>query len=120
MLNQKPAKSKHYLSNKDFTKELIKSKEKNELSIEAVEMFFLIARKLSTKFSYDYFQDREDCIMRGVEDSWMYWRSFDPSRNTNAFSYFTQVIKNGMAKEFRIIHKISQKHFTSINNIYNI
>lgn len=111
----------HYLSNKKFLIELEISKQQDELTPAALNMIILIATRLSTKFSYRVDSDREDCKWHGVEDAFMYWRNFDASRNSNAFAYFTQVCKNGFAKEWRTLYKdMPRSAFCSINNLYNI
>lgn len=51
-----------YVKNRELREELIISKENDELTPVALEMFMLMAEKFSTKFKYIYPEDREDCI----------------------------------------------------------
>ena len=51
-----------YVKNADLRAELIKSKEKEKLTAEALDMFILMANKFSNKFTYIYEEDKEDCI----------------------------------------------------------
>ena len=112
-----------HVKNADLRNEIIKSKEKNELTPEALDMFMLMAKKFSTKLNYYYEEDREDCISVAVMDCFLYWRSYNPAKSQNAFAYFTQVIKNGFAKSWRKLYghcPKSKKISINSNKIYNI
>ena len=52
-------------------------------------------------------RDREDCIQSALVDCIKYWRNFDETKTSppNAFAYFTQMCKNGYAKEWKKIHR---------------
>jgi DNA-directed RNA polymerase specialized sigma subunit len=111
------------VKNADLRNEIIKSKEKDELTKEALDMFILMARKFSKKLNYIYPEDREDCISFAVMDCYQYWRGYDPEKSQNAFAYYTQVIKNGFAKGWRKLYgNMPKSHKISISkgNIYNI
>ena len=112
-----------YLKNKDLRDELILCKEKDELSLKALNMMLLMVANMSTKFSYRFHEDREDCKQFAIIDCFMYWRNYDAEKNANAFSYFTQIIKNGFAKGWQKLNgkcPISKKVSISNNNIYNL
>ncbi len=113
----------HHVKNKDLREELIKSKEKDELTKEALDMFILMANKFSTKFKYVYPEDKEDCISFAVMDCYMYWRGYNPDKSANAFAYVTQIIKNGFAKGWRKLYgnmPKSKKVSVSQNKIYSL
>lgn len=113
----------HHVKNADLRNEIIKCKEKNELSREALDMFMLMAKKFSTKLNYIYAEDREDCIAFAIMDCYQYWRGYDPNKSQNAFAYYTQIIKNGFAKGWRKLYgnmPKSKKISVSSNKIYNI
>lgn len=112
-----------HVKNADLRNEIIKSKEKDELTKEALNMFILMAKKFSTKLNYIYTEDKEDCISFAIMDCFMYWRGYDPEKSQNAFAYFTQIIKNGFAKGWRKLYgnmPKSRKISVSSNKIYNI
>jgi len=114
---------KHYVKNKDLREALIESKEKDELTPEALKMISLMIDRYSTKFSYEYEEDREDCKSFAIMDCWQYWRGYDPEQSQNAFAYFTTMIRNGLAKGWRRLYKNfpkSKKISISQNNLYNI
>lgn len=112
-----------YVKNKDLREELIICKKQDKLTPKAIEMFMLMANRFSQKLNYAIEEDREDCISQAVMDCYMYWRSYNPEKSANAFSYITQIIKNGMAKSWRKLNgkmPMSTKISISRNNIYNI
>lgn len=113
----------HHVKNADLRNEIIKCKEKDELTKEALDMFMLMAKKFSTKLNYVYPEDREDCIAFAVMDCYQYWRGYDPTKSPNAFAYYTQIIKHGFAKGWRKLYgnmPKSKKVSVSSNNIYSI
>jgi len=113
----------HHVKNKDLREELILSKEKDELTRKALEMFMLMAEKFSTKFKYIYSEDREDCISFAIMDCYQYWRGYNPDKSANAFAYITQIIKNGFAKGWRKLYgnfPKSKKISVSQNKIYSL
>ena len=113
----------HYVKNTDLRNEIIKSKEADVLTPEALDMFMLMAKKFSTKLTYIYSEDREDCISFAIMDCYQYWRGYNPEKSANAFAYFTQIIKNGFAKGWRKLYgnmPKSKRISVSSNRIYNI
>jgi DNA-directed RNA polymerase specialized sigma subunit len=112
---------KGYLSNKELCAEIIHCKETNIMSNEAITMITLMATRLSRKFSYRQEEDRKDCIQQAVIDCFLYYRNFDPEKSTNAFAYFTQIIKNGFAKAWRHLYQdIPSTAKIRLNKIYSI
>jgi DNA-directed RNA polymerase specialized sigma subunit len=111
-----------YVKNADLRNEIIKCKEKDELSKEALEMLRLTAKKFSESLTYVYPEDREDCISFAIMDCYQYWRGYDPEKSPNAFAYYTQIIKNGFAKGWRKLYgnfPKSKKISISSGNIYS-
>jgi len=98
---------KHYVNNKEFTQSIIDDKKKEELSEFSISCFVALANRAVNKMYYEDYRDREDCIQSAILDCLKYWKGFDPSKsqNPNAFAYFTQVCKNGYAKQWKAIHK---------------
>ena len=90
--------AKIYVKNKDLLAEFKASKEKGSLNPEIVGMFYLIIDGISKKMSYKDPADKEDCMAFAMEDLCKYWDRFNPEKSDNAFSYFTQIAKNGFAK----------------------
>jgi hypothetical protein len=97
------SKSKHYVNNADF---LIALNEYNEIC-EACraagktepnipnyigECFLKIATHLARKPNFISYSFREEMIGDGIENCMMYFRNFDPTKSSNPFAYFTQII----------------------------
>lgn len=97
----------HYINNKDFTNAIIESKAHGELNRFAIDCFIALANRAVDRLYFRDPRDREDCIQSAILDCLKYWKSFDEtkSENPNAFAYFTQMCKNGYAKEWKKIHK---------------
>jgi hypothetical protein len=97
----------HYINNKEFTTDIIECKKAGELSKYSVNCFISLANRAVDRLYFRDDRDREDCIQSAILDCLKYWKSFDESKMTtpNAFAYFTQICKNGYAKEWKKIHK---------------
>ena len=100
---------KNYINNKEFTQSVIESKEKDELQPFTIECFVMLANRAVERLYFKDYRDKEDCIQSALVDCIKYWRNFDPEKSDspNAFAYFTQMCKNGYAKEWKKIHRKS-------------
>ena len=56
------------------------------------ECILLIAQRLATKPNFVNYMFRDDMISDGIENCIQYIHNFDPSKSTNPFAYFTQII----------------------------
>lgn len=90
-----------YLRNKEFVAEIIKSKQEDKLTRAAEKMLVLLANKTIRKMFYADPADRDDCLQTGLEMMFTYWRAFDETKSTNAFAYYTEIFKRGIAKGYR-------------------
>jgi hypothetical protein len=100
----KPKKNKnHYIDNKLFFQEMIDWKKKvNEAHDQGDPTppvsdyiglcFYEIAQNLAKKPNFVNYPFKEDMIGDGIENCLMYCSNFDPSKSSNPFSYFTQII----------------------------
>jgi hypothetical protein len=97
----------HYINNKEFTLDIIECKKTGELSKFTVDCFISLANRAVDRLYFKDSRDREDCIQSAILDCLKYWKSFDETKmvSPNAFAYFTQICKNGYAKEWKKIHK---------------
>lgn len=98
---------KNYINNKEFTQAVIDSKEADALTKFTVECFVMLANRAVERLYFKDYRDKEDCVQSALVDCVKYWRNFDPTKSNppNAFAYFTQMCKNGYAKEWKKIHK---------------
>ena len=99
--------TREYVKNKDLLVEIIKSKEQDELTPEAVRMLSLIAENVIKKMVYQNPDDRDDCLQGALLDVLMYWRSFDPTKSSNPFAYFSSICVNGIGKMWRKLGRVN-------------
>jgi hypothetical protein len=96
-------KQKNYINNADFLealtqyKDLCEQSKQNNVDPPPIpnyigECFMKIAEGLSHKPNFMNYPMREDMIGDGIENCIMYFRNFDPTKTTNPFAYFTQII----------------------------
>lgn len=63
------------------------------------ECFIAIGRNFAKKPQYFEYTWKDDMINDGVLDCVKYWRTFDPEKSTEAFSYFTQCFYNAFSRK---------------------
>ena len=96
-------KSEHYVNNKEFLLALVDFKAECKVAEEngepkprinnyIGECFLKIATHLSYKPNFVNYMFREDMICDGIENCVQYIGNFDPSKSSNPFAYFTQII----------------------------
>jgi len=96
-------KPKQYVNNADFMAALTHYKELSEQAKESKlpsppipnyigECFMKIAEGLSHKPNFINYSYRDEMISDGIENCLMYFDNFDPSKSSNPFAYFTQII----------------------------
>lgn len=104
-----------YIKPKEFYDEICISLQQEKLTKRAEEMLILIAHRANTKLKYENPMDREDCISFALLDLFKYWNRFNPEKTKNAFSFFTQVAKNGYAKGWNKLHPGKYKGTLSLS-----
>lgn len=98
-----PKAKPHYVSNADFLVAMKAYREKVLAAAEAGEpkprvpeyvgeCLLKIATHLSYKHNFINYTYREDMILDGVENCLQYISNFDPTKSSNPFAYFTQII----------------------------
>lgn len=98
-------KKKKYLSNKDLYIEIIISKAQGKLTRQAVDMLILLGKKAQTKMYYKSLDDKHDCLQEAMFDVFRFWYNFDEVKGDNAFAYFTEIIKRGLARGWNKMYK---------------
>lgn len=113
----------HYVKNADLLREIIISKENKQLTPTAILYINKMIEGCARVMRYKDIEDKHDCMSFAMLDVLLYWNGFKPEKSSNAFSWFTQVIKNGLAKGWKKLHPIKSTQKISIsetNGIYNI
>lgn len=106
-----------YLNNKLLYIEIVISKAQGKLTREAEGMLILIAKNSIKKMRYWNGDDKMDCYQGGLLDMLQNWHNFNEDRSTNAFAYFTEIFKRGMAKSFNQIYKKKGDNFNLVKLI---
>lgn len=93
-----------YLNNKELFIEVIVSKSQGRLTRNAEKMLELLAKKTIKKMRYWSNDDKLDCYQSGLLDMYQNWYNFNEDKSVNAFAYFTEIFKRGLAKGFNQIY----------------
>lgn len=94
---------RHYIDNVKFCKSMVEWKKlvkeaencgekRPPVTDYIAESFLKISEHLSHRPNFINYPFREDMIGDGVENCILYAHNFDPSKSSNPFSYFTQII----------------------------
>jgi hypothetical protein len=81
------------------------SKAQGKLTSRAKIMLELLAKKTIKKMRYWSNDDRMDCYQSGLLDMFSNWYNFNEEKSVNAFAYFTEVFKRGIAKGYNELYK---------------
>lgn len=103
MTTTTPPKANHYVDNQEFLAALKAHREKVTAAQESGDepprvsnyigsCLLKIATHLSYKSNFINYSYREEMISDGVENCIQYLHNFDPSKSSNPFAYFTQII----------------------------
>ena len=93
----------HYVNNKEFLYAIVEYKKSVALAEQngedrpiitryLGECFLKIATHLSYKPNFVNYMFREDMISDGIENCVQYINNFDPTKSSNPFAYFTQIV----------------------------
>jgi DNA-directed RNA polymerase specialized sigma subunit len=93
----------HYVNNAEMLESIKKykadlqearaaSREEPRIPEYLGECILKIATRLSHKYNFINYSYRDDMILDGIENCMQCMNSFDPTKSSNPFSYFTQVI----------------------------
>ena len=96
-------KKEHYVNNKEFLEALVIYRKEVHACADADkphpkvpdyigECFLKIATHLSYRPNFVNYMFKDDMICDGIENCLQYIDNFDPSKSTNPFAYFTQII----------------------------
>ena len=94
-----------YLNNKELYIEIIVSKAQGRLTRNAERMLELLAKKTIKKMRYWSNDDKLDCYQTGLLDMFENWYNFNEDKSINAFAYFTEIFKRGLARGWNNLYK---------------
>lgn len=93
----------NYVNNKQLKNEIVKCLDTKIMSNELTDMVMQICERLSNKYKYTYYVDKEDCISFSFIEVFQYWHKYDPTRSSNAFAFITSIAFKGLNKGFKIV-----------------
>ena len=92
------------MNGKELYIEIVVSKGLGRLTPKAQELLVKLAKNaLRKKYYYDL-DDRDDCYQTGLLALFSNWKSFNPEKFSNAFAYFTEVFKRGIAQGYKDLY----------------
>lgn len=118
----------HYVDNKKFLEELIKYRQQvdfaaaNDMPKPIVsnylgECFLKIATHLSYKANFINYTYRDDMISDGIENCLVAVDKFDPSKSSNPFAYYTQIIYFAFVRRIQKEKKQQATKYKMLENI---
>lgn len=114
------AKTKKYpVPPKEFTEEIILSKEKGRLTEKAGHFILKLVINYQKGLPYDSDDVRMDVRSRALQIICEKWQRFDPLKGGNAFSYFTSVTRNALFEGMNEHTKASNNATYSYDAIFD-
>jgi len=68
-------------------------------------MLMLLGKNVIKKMYYKDPDDKKDCLQEAMLSCFKFWYNFDEEKGDNCFSYFTEIIKRGLAKSWNALYK---------------
>jgi hypothetical protein len=108
---------KKYINNKELYCEILVSKAQGKLTRSAEKMLELIVKNIIVKFTYKEPEWKKDCMQEAYYIVYKNWHNFNEEKSDNAFAYFSEVVKRGLATGFKKVSK-NYESTISMNGIY--
>jgi hypothetical protein len=105
MNNTSRVNESHYVENKEMMKQVIISKAMGIITPELLKQCIKIVKGVSKKFKYNDEEDRLDCEAYAYEVIIKNWYHFDELKFTNAFAYYTEIVKRAFAFQWKQLQK---------------
>lgn len=99
------SKKREYINKKEFYKQIVISKAHGKLTKQAEDMLILLANQAIRRKSYQKEDDKHDCLYTGIQALFSNWFNFNEEKFDDAFSYFTEVFKRGIAGGMNALYK---------------
>jgi DNA-directed RNA polymerase specialized sigma subunit len=123
-----PSTDAHYVDNKQFLAALIeyrqqvdeakaKGEEKPMVSNYLGDCFLKIATHLSYKANFINYTYRDDMISDGIENCLVAVDKFDPTKSSNPFAYYTQIIYFAFVRRIQKEKKQQATKYRMLENV---
>lgn len=90
----KKKKSEYYIRSEDMIPEIIESKRIGRITENLGRMFLILAKRYATVPRFSGYSYNEDLQGFAILTLCKVWKSFDETKYSNPFAYYTQVIHN--------------------------
>jgi len=90
----KKKKKVNYLNNKDLLAEVLKSKERDQMTDKLAKMLMMLCARYGRRGNFANYTYNEDMQAYAMMMLVRTWRSFNPEKSNNPFAFFTQCVKN--------------------------
>lgn len=90
----KKKKSEYYIKSEDMIREIVESKKTGRITEELGRMFLVLAKRYATVPRFSGYSYNEDLQGFAILTLCKVWKSFDETKYSNPFAYYTQVIHN--------------------------
>lgn len=105
MVVETAPKSNYYITREMLMQEYEKSIEQDRCTDKLLEYFTKIAKRFSTIYRNQNRTDWNAIVNYAVSEAWLKWKTYDPKRTPNIFSYYTTIIANDMRNHYKYINK---------------
>jgi len=127
-IKEKKPVTAHYVNNKEFLEALIEYKENVDAAKEKGEeppvvtryigeCFIKIATHLSYKSNFINYTFKDDMISDGIENCLTAVQKFDPTKSSNPFAYYTQIIYFAFIRRIQKEKKQQATKYKMIENM---
>ena len=98
---------KYPINKEDLYKEIVIAKHYGRLTRKGEKMLIELAHRAIRKKirSYKNTDDMHDCLYTGIKTILSNWFQFDEEKYDNAFAYFTEVFKRGIAEGMNELYR---------------
>lgn len=101
---------KDYVNPEKLYYAVLECKQKNTLTKECYSYFQKMITKILNMNKYPLQDDYDDCFATAMSYCWTSIKAFDPNITTNAFSFFTQTIKNAITLSWNKLYPKKYKN----------
>lgn len=109
-MREQNRKDKEYLKPKFLYELICECLDRKEVNKELYKSFELLVDNIMKKNYYANVQDKEDCRSGAILALLKGWVKFNPTKSTNAFSFLTACVKNGLIVTWNEIHPIKVRN----------
>lgn len=95
---EKPAKKRNYLNNKDLLEQVKLSKAQGKMTNTLAKMLQMLCFRYAQKGNYVNYTYNEDMQAYAMMMLCRTWNAFDPAKSDNPFAFYTQCIKHSFSQ----------------------